>query len=108
MALAGAHPFLDSLRRLAGSISRSISSGCVLIRTEVVAAAGMRTLYQNMRKQKLDAAQHLPLHGRVGTNDEFLRIAGQTGAKRNQLDYFRFLRWTLFSVSKQIGSRYCF
>jgi len=43
--------------------------------------AGMRTLYQNMRKQKLDVARHVPLHGRVGTNDEFLKIAGQTGAQ---------------------------
>ena len=40
--------------------------------------AGMRTLYQNMRKQKLDVAQHVPIHGRAGTNDEFLRIVGQT------------------------------
>ena len=39
--------------------------------------AGMRTLYQNMRKQKLDVAQHVPIHGRVGTNDEFLKIVGQ-------------------------------
>jgi hypothetical protein len=43
--------------------------------------AGTRTLYQNMRKQKLDVARHVPLHGRVGTNEEFLRIVGQTGAK---------------------------
>ena len=43
--------------------------------------AGMRTLYQNMRKQKLDVAQHVPIHGRVGTNDEFLKIVGQTGVE---------------------------
>jgi hypothetical protein len=43
--------------------------------------AGMRTLYQNMRKQKLDVAQHVPVHGRVGTNDEFLKIVGQAGAQ---------------------------
>src|SRR5712692_2732373 len=43
--------------------------------------AGMRTLYQNMRKQKLDVAQHVPIHGRVGTNDEFLKIVGQTGTQ---------------------------
>ena len=43
--------------------------------------AGMRTLYQNVRKQKLDVERHVPLHGRVGTNDEFLKIVGQTGAK---------------------------
>jgi L-ascorbate metabolism protein UlaG (beta-lactamase superfamily) len=39
--------------------------------------AGMRTLYQNMLKQRLDVARHAPIHGRVGTNDEFLRIVGQ-------------------------------
>jgi glyoxylase-like metal-dependent hydrolase (beta-lactamase superfamily II) len=38
--------------------------------------AGMRTLYQNMRKQKLDVDRHVPIHGRVGTNDEFLKIVG--------------------------------
>jgi hypothetical protein len=42
---------------------------------------GMRTLYQNMRKQKLDVARHVPIHGRVSTNDEFLRIVGQTGGR---------------------------
>jgi len=44
-------------------------------------SAGMRTLYQNMRKQKLEVAQHVPLHGRAGTNDEFLKIVGQAGVK---------------------------
>jgi glyoxylase-like metal-dependent hydrolase (beta-lactamase superfamily II) len=43
--------------------------------------AGMRTLYQNIRKQKLDVAQHVPIHGRAGTNDEFLKIMSQTGAQ---------------------------
>ena len=38
--------------------------------------AAMRTLYQNMRKQKLDVTRHVPLHGRVGTNEEFLKIVG--------------------------------
>jgi L-ascorbate metabolism protein UlaG (beta-lactamase superfamily) len=37
----------------------------------------MRTLYQNMLKQKLDVARHVPIHGRVGTNDEFLKIVGK-------------------------------
>ena len=37
----------------------------------------MRTLYQNMSKLKLDVAQHVPIHGRVGTNDEFLKIVAQ-------------------------------
>jgi glyoxylase-like metal-dependent hydrolase (beta-lactamase superfamily II) len=41
------------------------------------ATPGMRTLYQNMRKQKLDVARHAPLHGRVATNDEFLKIVGR-------------------------------
>jgi len=40
------------------------------------ATPAMRTLYQNMRKQKLDVARHVPLHGRVGTNEEFLKIVG--------------------------------
>jgi L-ascorbate metabolism protein UlaG (beta-lactamase superfamily) len=44
------------------------------------ATAGMRTLYQNMRKQKLDVTRHVPIHGRAGTNDEFLKIAGQASA----------------------------
>jgi len=45
-----------------------------------VPTAGMRTLYQNMRKQKLDVVQHVPIHGRIGTNDEFLKIVSQAGA----------------------------
>jgi glyoxylase-like metal-dependent hydrolase (beta-lactamase superfamily II) len=45
--------------------------------------AGMRTLYQNMRKQKLDVARHVPIHGRAGTNDEFLKIVGRTGAQND-------------------------
>jgi hypothetical protein len=39
-----------------------------------VPTAGMRTLYQNMLKLKLDVDQHVPIHGRVGTKDEFLRM----------------------------------
>jgi hypothetical protein len=42
--------------------------------------AGMRTLYQNVLKHKLDVARHVPIHGRVGTNDEFLKIVVQGGA----------------------------
>jgi hypothetical protein len=44
----------------------------------VTPTAGMRTLYQNMLKLKLDVAQHVPIHGRVGTNDEFTRIFAKT------------------------------
>ena len=40
--------------------------------------AAMRTLYQNMLKLKLDVAQHVPIHGHVGTNDEFVKIVGKT------------------------------
>ena len=39
---------------------------------------GMRTLYQHILKLKLDVAQRVPIHGRVGTNDEFVRIVGKT------------------------------
>ena len=46
-----------------------------------IPTAGMRTLYQNMRKQKLEVAQHVPIHGRVGTNDEFLKIIDQADAR---------------------------
>lgn len=35
---------------------------------------GQKTLYQNMLKLKLDVAQHVPIHGRVGSNEEFLRM----------------------------------
>jgi hypothetical protein len=42
------------------------------------ATPGMLTLYQNIRLQKLDVARHVPIHGRVGTNDEFLKIVGKT------------------------------
>jgi len=44
---------------------------------------GMRTLYRNMLKQKLDVARHVPIHGRVGTNDEFLKIVGKGSTKRD-------------------------
>lgn len=38
------------------------------------ATPGMRTLYQNVLKLKLDVAQHVPLHGRVAANSEFLKL----------------------------------
>ena len=37
-----------------------------------------RTLYQNIVKLKLDVAQHVPTHGRIGTNDEFMKIFAKT------------------------------
>src|SRR6266704_3370275 len=36
------------------------------------------TLYQNIQRLKLDVAQHVPIHGRPGPNDEFLKIVGKT------------------------------
>ena len=39
----------------------------------------MRTLQQNIRKLKLDVAQHAPAHGRVGTHDEFMQMVSRTG-----------------------------
>jgi glyoxylase-like metal-dependent hydrolase (beta-lactamase superfamily II) len=44
---------------------------------------GMRTLYQNILLQKLDVAQHVPGHGRVGTNEDLLKIVGTTASSRN-------------------------
>jgi glyoxylase-like metal-dependent hydrolase (beta-lactamase superfamily II) len=44
----------------------------------VAATPGMRTLYRNMRKLNLDVAQHVPVHGRVVSNDEFLTALGGT------------------------------
>jgi hypothetical protein len=41
-------------------------------------AAG-KTLYQNILKLKLDVAQHVPTHGRVGTNDEFMKMFAKAG-----------------------------
>jgi Metallo-beta-lactamase superfamily len=43
-----------------------------------VPTSGMKTLYQNILKLKLNVAQHVPLHGRVGTNDEFMKIVTKT------------------------------
>jgi hypothetical protein len=41
--------------------------------------AASKTLYQNIVKLKLDVAQHVPTHGRVGTNDEFMKMFAKTG-----------------------------
>jgi hypothetical protein len=45
---------------------------------------GMRTLYQNMVKHKLDVERHAPIHGRVGTNEEFLKIVLPTVSAANR------------------------
>ena len=44
--------------------------------------AGMRTLQQNMLKLKLDVVRHVPIHGRVVTNDEFMKMFAK-GDKTN-------------------------
>lgn len=43
--------------------------------------ASMLTLYQNMRKYELDVTQHVPIEGRVGSNDEFLKLLGTKVSK---------------------------
>jgi glyoxylase-like metal-dependent hydrolase (beta-lactamase superfamily II) len=37
----------------------------------------MVTFANNLRRLGLDVAQHVPIHGRVGTNDEFVKIMGR-------------------------------
>ena len=36
----------------------------------------MISLNNNIKRLKLDVATHVPIHGRVGTNDEFVKIMG--------------------------------
>jgi len=38
--------------------------------------ANMRSLRQNIQRLKLDVAQHVPIHGTPGPNDQFVRIVG--------------------------------
>ena len=40
--------------------------------------ANMRTLRQNIQRLKLDVAQHVPIHGVPGPNDQFARIMGSS------------------------------
>ena len=42
--------------------------------------AQMLTLYDNMRKLKLDVETHVPVHGHVGTNGEFLKIVSKSAS----------------------------
>jgi glyoxylase-like metal-dependent hydrolase (beta-lactamase superfamily II) len=44
---------------------------------------GIRTLDQNIRRLKLNVAQHAPAHGRVGTHEEFMRIVTGTGQTKS-------------------------
>jgi hypothetical protein len=38
----------------------------------------MTALHQTITRLKLDVAQHVPVHGRVGTMEEFARIVART------------------------------
>jgi hypothetical protein len=38
--------------------------------------AGSVVLNQNIQRLKLDVAQHVPIHGRAGTMEEFTKIVG--------------------------------
>jgi hypothetical protein len=38
--------------------------------------ANMRSLQQNIQRLKLDVAQHVPIHGQPGPNDQFAQIMG--------------------------------
>jgi glyoxylase-like metal-dependent hydrolase (beta-lactamase superfamily II) len=40
-------------------------------------------LNNNIRRLNLDVAQHVPIHGRVGTNDEFVKIVGAPRTSAN-------------------------
>jgi glyoxylase-like metal-dependent hydrolase (beta-lactamase superfamily II) len=42
-------------------------------------SAAMVSLYQNIQRLKLDVGQHVPIHGRVGTHDEFVKLIGSAG-----------------------------
>ena len=39
-------------------------------------SASMTTLYRNIQRLKLDIAQHVPIHGIVGPNADFVKIVG--------------------------------
>jgi glyoxylase-like metal-dependent hydrolase (beta-lactamase superfamily II) len=39
--------------------------------------ANMRSLQQNIQRLKLDVAQHVPIHGQPGPNDQFAQIMGR-------------------------------
>jgi hypothetical protein len=35
---------------------------------------GMRTLYENIRNLRLNPERHVPVHGRIGTHEEFVEL----------------------------------
>jgi hypothetical protein len=40
-------------------------------------SASMISLNRNIQRLKLDVAQHVPIHGRVGTHEEFLSLVNR-------------------------------
>jgi hypothetical protein len=42
------------------------------------------TLFQNIKRLKLDVAQHVPIHGNTGGNADFERIVGPVAARAPQ------------------------
>jgi glyoxylase-like metal-dependent hydrolase (beta-lactamase superfamily II) len=47
------------------------------------ASAAARNLRDNVVRLKLDVAQHVPIHGRVGTHEEFMKITAPAPAASN-------------------------
>jgi len=45
------------------------------------ATPGMRSLQANIQRLKLDVAQHVPIHGRAGTHEEFVQIVNRPPAQ---------------------------
>jgi hypothetical protein len=48
------------------------------VQPAAVVNPGTITLFQNIKRLKLDVVQHVPIHGRPGSNDDFLKIVGKT------------------------------
>jgi len=71
---------LSSVKAMGGENLKTILYNADLYTPPAQGAAGAapnaatRTLYENMKKLKLDVAQHMPTHGRVGTGDELLKM----------------------------------
>jgi hypothetical protein len=44
---------------------------------------GMRSLMTNIQRLRLDVAQHVPIHGRVGTHQEFTQLVSRPATGSN-------------------------
>jgi hypothetical protein len=47
-------------------------------------SASAVTLFQNVKRLRLDVAQHVPIHGDTGGNADFERIVGPVAARAPQ------------------------